>query len=76
MYSLLKDTPHANQNMSLWKLKLPLKLKNLLWYLGRRVTIIGDNLAKSGWKGSTKCNICNQNESIQHLFYCYLDRNI
>jgi hypothetical protein len=64
----------ANRNMLLWKLKLPLKIKIFLWYLGRGVTLTTDNLAKCGWKGSMKYSFCNYNESIQHLFYCYITR--
>jgi hypothetical protein len=70
------NSPPINRNI-LWSLNLPLKIKIFLWYLGRGVTLTKDNLAKRGWKGCLKCRFCNQNESIQHLFFdCYLARNI
>jgi hypothetical protein len=29
------------------------------------------------WKGSLECSLCNQNETIQHLFFnCYLARAV
>jgi hypothetical protein len=41
------------------------------------VTLIKDNLAKRRWQGSLKCSFCNQNESIQHIFFdCYLAKTI
>lgn len=76
MYHLLMNTPSLTHNMLLWKLKLPLKIKIFLWYLGRGVTIAKINLAKHGWTGSMKWCFCNQNETIQHFFDCYLIRNI
>jgi hypothetical protein len=45
-----------NRNMLLCKLKLPLKIKIFLWYLGRGVILIKDNPAKPKWKGSLNCN--------------------
>ena len=74
---LLMNTPTLTHNMLLWKLKIPLKIKIFLWYLGRGVILTKENLAKRGWTGSMKCCFCNQNETIQHIFFdCYLIRNI
>jgi hypothetical protein len=58
-------------------LKLTLKIKIFLGYLGRNVILTKDNLSKGRWKGNMKCSFCDQIESIQHLFFdCYLARNI
>jgi hypothetical protein len=62
------NTPTLTHNMLLWKLKLPLKIKIFLWYLGRGVTLTKVNLAKRGWTGSMKCCFVNQNETIRHIF--------
>jgi hypothetical protein len=62
------NTPNLTHNMLLWKLKLPLKIRIFLWYLGRGVTLTKVNLAKRGWTSSMKCYFCNQNETIQHIF--------
>jgi hypothetical protein len=35
MYYILINNPNYNSNCVLWKLKLPLKIKFFLWYLGR-----------------------------------------
>jgi hypothetical protein len=68
MYRFLMNTPILTHNMLLWKLKLPLKIKIFLWYLGRGVTLTKVNLAKRGWTRSMKCCFCNENETIQHIF--------
>jgi hypothetical protein len=41
------------------------------------VTLTKNNLAKRRWQESLKCSFCNQNESIQHLFFdCYLAKTV
>ena len=34
----------------LWKLKLPQKIKKIMWFLHRKVLLTKDNLAKKNWK--------------------------
>jgi hypothetical protein len=62
-----EDVPNLNKR--LWKIKAPLKIKIFLWYLRRGVILTKDNLAKRNWKGSKACNFCQDNETIQHLFF-------
>ena len=76
MYHLLMYNPSNNRNKMIWKLKIPLKIKVFLWNLGRGAILTKDNLARRRWKGSLTCCFCNRNESIQHLFYCYIAKNI
>jgi hypothetical protein len=52
-----------------WKLRLPLKIKIFLWYLKKGVLLTRDNLIKRKWKGESKCCFCNNNETIQHVFF-------
>jgi hypothetical protein len=56
-------------NCLTWKAKVPLKIKIFLWYLRKGVILIKDNLAKRHWKGCIRCCFCDENESIQHLFF-------
>jgi hypothetical protein len=67
MYNAL-ITGNVWENRILWKLKLPLKIKNFLWYLNKGVTLTKDNLAKRNWTGCKSCAFCAHDESIQHLF--------
>ena len=57
------------ENLISWKIKVPLKIKFFLWYLKKGVILTKDNLAKRNWKGDKKCCFCNNDESIQHLFF-------
>jgi hypothetical protein len=52
----------------LWKLKIPLKIKNFMWFLNNKVLLTKDNLVKRRWTGSPKCCFCNANETVNHLF--------
>ena len=35
----------------LWKLKVPLKIKKIMWFVNRKVILTKDNLAKRHWNG-------------------------
>ena len=43
-----QDIPNLNKRI--WKLKIPLKIKNFLWYLKRGVILTKNNLAKRNWQ--------------------------
>jgi hypothetical protein len=68
LYLHLIDRNPPFRHKSIWKLKIPLKIKIFLWYLQKGVILTKDNLAKKNWTGSQKCCGCNINESIDHLF--------
>ena len=68
MYNALITNDNIYQHKLLWKLQVPLKIKNFLWYLSKGVTLTKDNLARRNWNGNKKCVFCTDDESIQHLF--------
>ena len=48
-----------------------------MWLLRRKVILTKDNLAKRNWIGNQKCCFCEQNETVQHLFFeCHVARTI
>ena len=55
MYSALLDVRVLPINKSVWKLKIPLKVKIFIWLLHCGVILTKDNLAKRNWKGSKQC---------------------
>jgi len=69
MYKDLMQDSRVLENLISWKIKVPLKIKFFLWYLKKGVILTKDNLAKRNWKGDKKCCFCNNDESIQHLFF-------
>jgi hypothetical protein len=57
MYLALINNGSVIRNTLIWKLKIPLKIKKIMWYMQKEVVLTKDNVV---------------NESIQHLFYeCY-----
>jgi hypothetical protein len=69
MYLALMSNGIIRQSNPLWKLKIPLKIKVFLWYLGRGVILTKDNLARRNWKGNKLCVFCSKRETIRHLFF-------
>jgi hypothetical protein len=55
----------------IWKIKVPFKIKNFMWFLHRKVILTKDNLVKKNWQGNTSCCFCDKEEFIQHLFFEY-----
>ena len=46
-----------------------------MWFLHQKVVLTKDNLVKRNWQGCKKCCFCDQDETIQHLFFsCPLAR--
>jgi hypothetical protein len=46
LYLALISNGVTNMNKQLWKLKIPLKIKKIMWYLKREVVLTKDNLAR------------------------------
>lgn len=69
LYSIMICSGQGRQDQTIWKMKIPLKIKIFAWYLRRGVTLTRDNLAKRNWNGPKNCVFCYYNESIQHLFF-------
>ena len=77
MYDRLCNLDVVPEKVSIWKTKVPLKIKVFLWFIHQGVTLTKDNLAIKKWKGSLKYCYCNCNESIDHLFFkCWFARFI
>jgi hypothetical protein len=53
----------------LWKAKLPLKIKIWLWLIWHNAIASKDNMSKRGWTRNTKCQFCNEEETILHMFF-------
>jgi hypothetical protein len=61
----------VNNNNKLWKMKIPLKIKDFGWYLRKGVILTNDNLPKKNCNGSKKSVFCLQDETIKHLLFQY-----
>jgi hypothetical protein len=52
----------------LWKIKIPLKIKKIMWFLHNKVLLTKNNLAKQNINGYQKCCFCDSTETVEHLF--------
>jgi hypothetical protein len=52
----------------LWKIKVPLKIRILMWFLNRKEILTKDNLTKRNWTGCKKCDFCDEEQTIEHFF--------
>ena len=70
MYVDLINSGPIPKSLHTWTIKMPLKVKITVyvWFVRKEVILTKDNLAKRSWKGSKRCCLCDQDESIQHLF--------
>jgi hypothetical protein len=55
MYLALITDNRVRSDMTIWKLKVPLKIKIFMWYLKRGVVLTKDNLIRRNWKDDKKC---------------------
>jgi hypothetical protein len=39
-----------------------------MWFLNNKVLLTNDNLIKRKWQGIDKCCLCDQKETVEHLF--------
>jgi hypothetical protein len=69
MYHDLLDGNTGYFKKYIWKIKVPLKIKIFMWFLHKEVILTKDNLKKRKWQGSSQCCFCDQDETIQHLFF-------
>jgi hypothetical protein len=52
-----------------WHSRLPLKVKNFVWMIDRNRIQTMDNLGRKNWKGSKFCQLCQEEESVDHLMF-------
>jgi hypothetical protein len=76
MYLDLLDDNIKYLKKYIWKMKVPLKIKVLMWFLHRKVLLTKDNLIKRNWTSNEKCYFCDNKESIHLFFDCPLPKVI
>jgi zinc-binding in reverse transcriptase len=54
---------------SVWKLKIPLKIKLFIWLALQGKILTKDVLLRRGWSGFTYCVFCTILESFDHIFF-------
>ena len=68
MYLDVINSSVITSSKHVWKVKVPLKIKVLMWFVHKQVILTKDNLAKRNWTGSKSCSFCDSDETIKHFF--------
>jgi hypothetical protein len=56
MYLALISDNRVRLDLTIWKLRIPLKIKIFMWYLKRGVVLTKDNLSRRNWRvGNSVC---------------------
>lgn len=55
----------------MWKIKLPMKLKNFMWLVFQGRFQAGVVLGGMNWKGDTRCAVCRVPETVDHIFFLF-----
>jgi hypothetical protein len=53
----------------MWETKLPLKIRIFLWQVINDKIQSAEQLKKREWSGPMECKLCNQTESVAHIFF-------
>lgn len=69
LYNALSNSPQGEYHRRIWKGKIPEKIKIFLWLLTNDAILTKDNLLKRKWQGDARCMFCEENETIDHLFF-------
>lgn len=74
LYKELTFPGMANRElMSIWKARIPMKIKFFLWSIYSDCLPSAEQLVKRNWPGDEKCKMCGQLEMSQHIFFeCFL----
>ena len=74
MYNDMMLLGRVSRRHNFLKLKIPFKIKIFLWYLEKGVTLTKDDLIKRNRKGEGRCCFYYFKETIQHPFYCHIEK--
>lgn len=62
--------------MSIWRAKIPRKIKFFLWSIYSDCLPTAEQLVKRNWPGEEICKVCGRIETSQHIFFeCFFFAN-
>lgn len=69
LYNVLIRNEADPSHKKIWKGKVPLNIKIFIWLMTNNALLTKDNLIRSRWSASPVCQFCDQEESVDHLFF-------
>jgi hypothetical protein len=68
IYEHLTKDDRGSNHRSIWKTKIPAKIKTFMWLIEQGVILTKDNMVRKNWHGDPTCYFYNSPETIDHLF--------
>jgi hypothetical protein len=69
MYNALTKSNCGFSHNRIWKGKVLPKIKIFMWLMSNDAILTKDNMIRRRWVGNPRCYFCEQDESINHLFF-------
>ena len=69
LYNAVTSSDAGPSHKIIWKGKVPPKIKIFIWLMINNAVLTKDNLIKRRWSGNPSCHFCDQNETVDHLFF-------
>jgi hypothetical protein len=69
LYNALTKNDAGPSHRIIWKGKVPQKIKFFMCLMTNNAVLTKDNLIRRKWSGSPVCHFCDQNETVDHLFF-------
>jgi anaerobic selenocysteine-containing dehydrogenase len=69
VYNALTEGESGSYLKQIWRGKIPPKIKFFMWLMSNGAVLTKDNMLRRNWVGDPECYFCDNNESIEHLFF-------
>ena len=69
LYNSLTIDDSGPSHNSIWKGKVPQKIKTFIWLMTNNAVLTKDNMIKRKLLGDSNCMFCSQPETVDHLFF-------
>jgi hypothetical protein len=69
VYNAMTANDFGSYAKTIWKGKIPSKIKTFLWMVSNNAILTKDNMIKRKWFGDPACYFCHPDETISHLLF-------
>lgn len=69
VYNAMTANESGTYAKTIWKGKIPSKIKIFLWMVANNAILTKDNMIKRNWQGDPTCFFCSSDENVSHLLF-------
>jgi hypothetical protein len=69
VYDHLTKDDDGPKFQRVWKAKIPEKIKTFMWLVEQQAILTKDDMLRRRWQGDPACYFCDDDETIDHLFF-------